>query len=111
MKQTDIFDKIKGALTSFGQARRIAASLAELSEEKQEEKIQKILQPNTLTVVTCLEDCWHCRHNEHTGAFTPGGPKRWCKHPSGIGRAKKQKIIKNPDKFPHDCPLKLGEQY
>ncbi len=42
MDSKEIFELIKDSTTSFGEARRIASGLAELPEEKQQAKIDKI---------------------------------------------------------------------
>lgn len=69
----------------------------------------------SLTVSVVLKNCWECRHINHTGALTRGKIKRWCSHDSDLGIASREgyndRIIRNPDKIPPNCPLKLGAKY
>jgi hypothetical protein len=70
-----------------------------------------------------LENCRHCKHDGHTGGFTPGGSIEVCEHP----KAGKNKIWPNVHPagkyggremtgqqvvdIPSWCPLKRGEAY
>jgi len=34
-----------------------------------------------MLIVVNLKNCGGCRHRDHSGSFTPGGPKQICAHP------------------------------
>jgi hypothetical protein len=82
-----------------------------------------------LCVSVCLRTCQDCRHNDHSGAFTPGGAKQICGHSDAYRWAVsssafqvdrkdkddkyhwKHRVINDPKKIPEWCPLKHGAGY
>lgn len=80
-----------------------------------------------VTLTVCLRTCQDCRHNDHSGAFTPGGAKQICGHHDAYRWATRDKqvnrkdkddkyhwrhrVIKDPKKIPAWCPLKNGMCY
>lgn len=80
-----------------------------------------------LCVSVCLRICQECRHNDHSGAFTPGGAKQICGHHDAYRWATRDKrvnrkdkddkyhwrhrVINDPKKIPGWCPLKNGAGY
>jgi hypothetical protein len=35
-----------------------------------------------MQITVSLDNCSHCRHRDHSGAFTPGGAKQICGYPN-----------------------------
>ncbi len=74
-----------------------------------------------------IKDCQECRHEGHSGAFTPGGAKPVCDHKEAVDYATQNKqvnkknkddryhwrhrVIKNTKKIPSWCPLTYGCRY
>ena len=46
-------------------------------------------------IITNIDNCEQCPHNDHTGGFTQGGAKPTCGHPETI------------DSKGHDCFLRV----
>ena len=68
----------------------------------------------TIQVTVVLETCYDCMHRDHSGAFTPGGPKQTCDHPDACderGSNWRNRVIREPRKIPQWCPIRHGSQY
>ena len=65
-----------------------------------------------MEITVIINKCSDCYHKDHSGAFTPGGAKSECGHPS-IFRDTREYFKQLPDnlKIPDWCPLKHGAAY
>jgi hypothetical protein len=72
-----------------------------------------------MEVLVKINNCRHCHHISHSGAYTPGGAKTICAHPEvnqiiGCWDWQKRVIedswIKN-NEIPVFCPMLNGKNY
>lgn len=69
--------------------------------------------PDVVVVTKRLTHCGQCRHKDHSGGYTPGGPKPICQHSATCaarGSDWKNRVIEGV-KIPVWCPLRSGAEY